>query len=55
MATFKERSDRRVFIRKLETVSADIAMWAQSKFDQDWSVEDVKIALRNAAEIVGRE
>jgi hypothetical protein len=55
MVTFKERSDQRMFVRKLETVSSDLAAWAQQKFEWDWSLEDVKLALNNAANICGRK
>lgn len=53
MATFKERSDARVFIRNLEKVSNDIAAWAQQKVEDGWTVEDIKLHLKNVAKMLG--
>lgn len=46
----------REFIRELETVSTEIAAWAQTKISEHgWSLGDVKLALRAAAEKCGRD
>lgn len=45
---------QRKFVRDLEEVSVTLAVWAQAQFSNGWSVEDVKIALRNAAAKCGR-
>lgn len=39
-----------LFVRDLETVSIEIAVWAQKVISEDgWTIPDVKLALRNAA------
>ena len=50
---FKTRSDKRRFINELRTVSESLAIWAQARiYEDDWSVEDCKIQLRNAMKLV---
>lgn len=44
----------RKFISDLEAVSATLAVWAQEQIGNGWSIEDCKIALRNAAKLSGR-
>jgi len=53
--TMKERIDAARFVRKLETVSVDLAAWAQQKVADGWTVEDIKLHLRNVAKFIGKE
>lgn len=51
-----ERSKKRMFVRKLETVSAALAFWAQQRFEYDeQSIDDVKLHIMNAAKLAGKE
>jgi hypothetical protein len=52
--TFKERVDAARFVRELETVSVDLAAWAQQKVDDGWTVDDIKLHLRNVAKFINR-
>jgi hypothetical protein len=54
MTTCMERSKQRMFVRELETVSGALAIWAQERFLNDWSIEDVKAHILNAAKLAGR-
>lgn len=50
---FKTRSDKRRFVSKLGTVSQSLAAWAQERLcNDDWSVEDCKIHLRNVVKVI---
>ena len=48
--TTKERK----FVRELETVSGDLAIWAQSKMQDGWSIDDVKMHIRHAMTVCQR-
>ena len=51
-----ERFKKRMFVRDLETVSAALAFWAQQRFEyDDWSIDDVKLHIKNAMKIVERD
>lgn len=51
-----ERSKKRMFVRKLETVSAALAFWAQQRFEYDeWSIDDVKLHIKNAMDVCDRD
>lgn len=50
------RDQKHLFIKELETVSTSLAQWAQYRlFAEDWSIEDVKVAIRNAMKVCERE
>ena len=53
--TMKQRIDTRAFIRELETVSVELAIWAESKYQDGWSKEDIKIQIKNAMKICGKD
>lgn len=55
MASAMERSKQRMFVRELETVSGSLAIWAQERFLNDWSIEDVKLQIKEAMKVCGRE
>lgn len=52
--TMKERIDAARFVRELETVSVELASWAQQKVDDEWTVEDIKLHLQNVAKFINR-
>lgn len=39
------------FLYQIKTVSGDLAGWVQTKFQEGWSIEDVKIAITNAMNV----
>lgn len=46
------RQKQQEFVAELETVAGSLAIWAKEKFEEDdWSIADVKFALKNAARI----
>ena len=55
MASSKELIAQRIFIKELETVSTSLAIWAQNCFENDWSLIDVKLHLRDAAKLCCRD
>lgn len=50
-----ERSKQRMFVKELEKVSGALAVWAQERFLNDWSLDDVKLHISNAMVVCGRE
>lgn len=55
MATAMERSKQRMFVDKLAKVSGALAIWAQERFMNDWSIADVKLHIKNAMEVCERD
>ena len=45
----------RKFIAEVACVSVSLAAWAQECIGNGWSVDDVKVHLRAAAKLAGRE
>lgn len=50
-----DRNKKHKFIQDLEAVSASLAVWAQSRFIDDWSIEDVKAQIRTVAKFCEKD
>lgn len=50
-----ERSKQRMFVRKLETASTLLAAWAQDRFNDGFSIEDVKFAICTTAKLIEKD
>ena len=49
------KEDQRNFREELSKVSVSLSVWAMEKFQDGWSIADVKLHLRNAAKECGRD
>lgn len=49
------KEDQRNFREELSKVSVSLSVWAMEKFQDGWSISDVKLHLRNAAKKCGRD
>lgn len=48
-------AENAAFVRELETVSSSLSTWAQNRLTKDdWSIEDVKTAIKAAMTVCGR-
>lgn len=56
MASAMERSKQRIFISEISSASGALAVWVQDKlFVDNWSIDDVKIAIKSAMKVCERE